>query len=254
MVKSRPRRRRRGSAGRFPRATLEEALKIPNAFKENNCGNPWESDELRKAVGAGTGGNAYLYLTAASRDYGLTLGTSTAERISLTDLGRDIAYAPNPNAECALKVKAFLSVDNSNAFLPINETDTAGRRVNRMMWNPPESLAGAALCSSSVSRMSNSGSARANNSPFFLPGEPHSRTVRHSRPSRCRAIFARQILIDENLRRRLVRRALASSIAPILRQRKFSGKVGGRMGARHRLAPIHPCFRAWVPVPGVPEP
>jgi hypothetical protein len=95
----------------FPRATLEEALKIPYELKELNGGNPWETDEVRKAIGAGTGGNAYFYLTAASRDYGLTIGTSTAEKISLTDLGRDLVYAPNPDAEKTLKVRAFLNVD-----------------------------------------------------------------------------------------------------------------------------------------------
>jgi hypothetical protein len=95
----------------FPRATLEEALKIPYAIKQHNGGNPWEPDEIRKAIGAGTGGNAYFYLSAASRDYGLTIGTSTAEKIVLTDLGRDIVYAPNPEAERTLKVRAFLNVD-----------------------------------------------------------------------------------------------------------------------------------------------
>lgn len=95
----------------FPRATLEEALKIPYAIKEHHGGNPWEPDEVRKAIGAGTGGNAYFYLTAASRDYGLTIGTSTAEKTALTDLGRDVVYAPNSDAEKTLKVRAFLNVD-----------------------------------------------------------------------------------------------------------------------------------------------
>lgn len=95
----------------FPRATLEEALKIPQAIKDQNGGNPWESDEIRKAVGAGTGGNAYFYLTAASRDYGLTAGTSTAEKIGLADLGRDLVYAPNLDVEKQLKIQAFLKVD-----------------------------------------------------------------------------------------------------------------------------------------------
>lgn len=95
----------------FPRATLEEALKIPQAIKDQNGGNPWESEEVRKAVGAGTGGNAYFYLTAASRDYGLTVGTSTAEKISLAELGRDLVYAPNPDVEKSLKIRAFLTVD-----------------------------------------------------------------------------------------------------------------------------------------------
>jgi hypothetical protein len=58
----------------FPRATLEQALKIAYAIKEHNGGNPWAPDEIRKAIGAGTGGNAWFYLTAASRDYGITTG------------------------------------------------------------------------------------------------------------------------------------------------------------------------------------
>ncbi|HEX5226464.1 MAG TPA: hypothetical protein VFW44_02085 [Bryobacteraceae bacterium] len=60
----------------FPRATLEQALKVPYALKQHNGGNPWETEEVRKAVGAG-GGNAWFYLTAASRDYGLTSGRAT---------------------------------------------------------------------------------------------------------------------------------------------------------------------------------
>lgn len=95
----------------FPRATLEQALKIAYAIKDHNGGNPWEPDEIRKAIGAGTGGNAYFYLTAASRDYGLTIGASTAEKIALADLGRDLVYAPNQEDEQALKRRAFLTID-----------------------------------------------------------------------------------------------------------------------------------------------
>src|SRR5579864_331173 len=94
----------------FPRTTLEEALKIPNAIKDHNGGNPWEPEEIRKAIGAASG-NAYFYLTAASRDYGLTVGTRDTSTISLTDLGRDLAYAGNAAAESELKMRAFLNVD-----------------------------------------------------------------------------------------------------------------------------------------------
>jgi nucleoside 2-deoxyribosyltransferase len=95
----------------FPRTTLEEALKIANSIKENNGGNPWEPEEVRKSIGAGTGGNAYFYLTAASRDYGLTIGTVSTQKIALAELGRNIVYAPNPESEKALKTQAFLKVD-----------------------------------------------------------------------------------------------------------------------------------------------
>lgn len=38
-------------------------------------------------------------MTAASRDYGLTIGTRDAEKIALADLGREIVYAPNAETE-----------------------------------------------------------------------------------------------------------------------------------------------------------
>jgi hypothetical protein len=94
----------------FPRATLEKALQIPYAIKEHNGGNPWEPEEVRKAIGVGQG-NAWFYLTAAARDYGLTTGTREAEKIALADLGREIAYAPDEETERALKLRAFLNID-----------------------------------------------------------------------------------------------------------------------------------------------
>jgi hypothetical protein len=94
----------------FPRATLEQALKIPNALKDFNGGNPWEPENIRKAISV-AGGNPYFYLTAASRDYGLTIGTRDTDKISLTDLGRDLVYAGSPTVEAELKMRAFLNID-----------------------------------------------------------------------------------------------------------------------------------------------
>ena len=59
---------------KFPRATLENALKLAYAIKTTNGGNPWEPEEIRKAIGVAQG-NSWYSLTAASRDYGLTSGT-----------------------------------------------------------------------------------------------------------------------------------------------------------------------------------
>lgn len=95
----------------FPRATLEQALAIAYAIKDINGGNPWEPEEIRKAIGTGTGGNVFFYLTAAARDYGLTLGTNKSVKIELTELGRDLIYAPNLDTEYGLKTRAFLNVD-----------------------------------------------------------------------------------------------------------------------------------------------
>jgi hypothetical protein len=61
-------------------------------------------------VGAAVG-NAWFYLTAASRDYGLTSGTRDTPKVALEELGREIVYAPNPDAELAFKKQAFLKID-----------------------------------------------------------------------------------------------------------------------------------------------
>ena len=85
-------------------------MQIPFAIKDHNGGNPWEPEEVRKAVGASVG-NSWFYLTAASRDYGLTSGTRDTPKISLEELGREIVYAPNAEAELAAKKQAFLKID-----------------------------------------------------------------------------------------------------------------------------------------------
>jgi hypothetical protein len=95
---------------KFPKTTLEKALQIPFAIKDKNGGNPWEPEEIRQAV-AVSQGNSWYSQTAASRDYGLTSGTRDAPPISLTELGREIVYAPNPETELALKKQAFLNID-----------------------------------------------------------------------------------------------------------------------------------------------
>jgi hypothetical protein len=95
---------------KFPRATLENALRIAYAIKDTNGGNPWEPEEIRKAIEVAQG-NSWYALTAASRDYGLTSGTRESPQIALEELGREIVYAPDPTTELTLKKQAFLKVD-----------------------------------------------------------------------------------------------------------------------------------------------
>jgi hypothetical protein len=95
---------------KFPRATLENALRIAYAIKDTNGGNPWEPEEIRKAIEVGQG-NSWYALTAASRDYGLTSGTRESPQIALEEFGREIVYAPDPTTELTLKKQAFLKVD-----------------------------------------------------------------------------------------------------------------------------------------------
>jgi hypothetical protein len=94
----------------FPRATIEEAMKIPLAIKEKNGGNPWPPSQIANALNVAPKTNSFYYLTAASRDYGLTVGTREAKQISLAELGKKLVYAPNNVAENEFKKQAFLSI------------------------------------------------------------------------------------------------------------------------------------------------
>jgi hypothetical protein len=93
---------------KFPRVTLEEAIKVPIALKEKNGGNPWATDEVAKATGMSRKSTAFFYLAAGARDYGLTVGSRDSEKIELTEIGRDIVYAPNSETELERKKEAFL--------------------------------------------------------------------------------------------------------------------------------------------------
>ncbi len=95
----------------FPKVTLEEALQVPLKIKELNGGNPRNAEDLAKALDIGAKSNNLYYITAAARDFGLTIGTSKKEKIELADLGRDIVYAPNPQVEHEKKIEAFLKIE-----------------------------------------------------------------------------------------------------------------------------------------------
>lgn len=95
----------------FPRKTVEDALAIPAALKDKNGGNPWATDEVAKALQTARTNNKFFYLTAASRDYGFTLGTRDAAEISLTDLGRKAVYPSSPDVEYAARLEGFLGIE-----------------------------------------------------------------------------------------------------------------------------------------------
>jgi hypothetical protein len=62
-------------------------------IKENNGGNPWDTEQHAIALDAKKSGNIFYYMTAASRDYGFTIGTRDTPTVALADLGRKYIYA-----------------------------------------------------------------------------------------------------------------------------------------------------------------
>jgi len=65
----------------------------------------------------GAKANNFYYITAASRDFGLTTGTRGSKQISLTELGKEVAYAPNAESEKKAKLKAFMQVEKFKQVL-----------------------------------------------------------------------------------------------------------------------------------------
>jgi hypothetical protein len=65
------------------------------------------------AVACGYGSknnNKFFYLSASSRDYGLTTGTREATEIALTDLGRDLIYPDSADQKHKRETDAFFNV------------------------------------------------------------------------------------------------------------------------------------------------
>lgn len=104
---------RRGRAPRpYPAKTLEEALAIPRAIREQNNGNPWDTEDVAQAsLGVARNNNKFFYTAAAARDYGLTIGTRDTDKIELAPLGREIFFAGNEETKQAKMLEAFFSID-----------------------------------------------------------------------------------------------------------------------------------------------
>ncbi|MGB8478422.1 MAG: hypothetical protein WCE63_06230 [Acidobacteriaceae bacterium] len=96
----------------YPAKTLEEALVIPKAIREQNNGNPWDTEDVAQAsLKVAKSNNKFFYTAAAARDYGLTVGTRDTDKIELAPLGRDIFFAPDEETKKAKLLDAFFSID-----------------------------------------------------------------------------------------------------------------------------------------------
>ncbi len=96
----------------YPAKTLEDALTIPQAIRDQNNGNPLDTEDVAQAsLGAGKKNNKFFYTAAAARDYGLTIGTRDTEKIELAPLGREIFFAGDEETKKTKMLEAFFSID-----------------------------------------------------------------------------------------------------------------------------------------------
>ncbi len=94
----------------FPQNTLEESIAVPQAIKEKNGGQPFDTDDVAAACKMSRKSARFFYLAGSARDYGLTAGSRDTETISLTDLGRSIIYPESADQQQQDKIKAFFNV------------------------------------------------------------------------------------------------------------------------------------------------
>lgn len=102
---------KKGGPRPFPKSPLSKALLIPQKIKEHNAGDPWTPALVAEALNMGARGDDIYYITASSRDFGLTVGTRDSKTIALTELGRALVYAPSPEIEASKKLEAFHKVE-----------------------------------------------------------------------------------------------------------------------------------------------
>lgn len=96
----------------YPVRTLEEALAIPQVIREQNNGNPWDTEDVAQAsLDVLKSNNKFFYTAAAARDYGLTVGTRDTEKIELAPLGRELFFAGDEEIKQAKLLETFFSID-----------------------------------------------------------------------------------------------------------------------------------------------
>jgi len=103
----------------FPRDSLEEALKIPQAIWEYNAGNPFSLLGLSGKLNCSVTSSSFAELLRSSQRYGLTEGSwnsDSSKTVSLSSLGRTIIAPTSSDNVNANKRKAL---ENTRVFRKI---------------------------------------------------------------------------------------------------------------------------------------
>ncbi|MBU3668861.1 MAG: hypothetical protein FGM57_02755 [Candidatus Taylorbacteria bacterium] len=99
----------------FPKNTLEDALRIPQAIEQQNAGNPMKTDVLVKAVGFNSTSDwRFLDLLKSANLYGLVEGSGRQANVSITSIGNDVIAPGSPTQRQAALLSAFRQVEDFN--------------------------------------------------------------------------------------------------------------------------------------------
>lgn len=93
----------------YPKHTLEDALKVPQAIEDNNGGQPFPPLETADAMGTTPGSSRFQTILSSSLRYTLTTGNYKSDRIGLTSVGNAIVAPVSEEARTAALMQAALS-------------------------------------------------------------------------------------------------------------------------------------------------
>jgi hypothetical protein len=97
----------------FPKNTLEDAVRIPQAIEQQNAGNPMKSDVLVKAVGFNSTSDwRFLDLLRSANLYGLVEGSGRFATVAMTAIGNSLVAPGSPTERQAALLNAFRNVED----------------------------------------------------------------------------------------------------------------------------------------------
>ncbi len=91
----------------IPSMTIEEAMRIPIALRDNYALEPASPTMIGKAIGIAPTSGIFRTITGAAVAFGLTTGGYNATEIGLTDLGRRIVAPTEEGDDMLAKIEAF---------------------------------------------------------------------------------------------------------------------------------------------------
>ncbi len=101
-------RRGRPSGGpTFPRDSFKRSITIAESIEKNNAGKPYDRLDLAKSLNWSPNSSGFRQLIASSSRYGLTEGSHSADKITLSALGSSIV-APTSEEEKAEALREAL--------------------------------------------------------------------------------------------------------------------------------------------------
>lgn len=94
--------------GLYPKYSLLETLKIAESIRDNNNMQPYNRLNLAKSLNTTPSSSAFRLLITSSTAYGLTTGSYSAEKLSLTTLGKSVvAYKSDAERRVSLQRALF---------------------------------------------------------------------------------------------------------------------------------------------------